>query len=114
MSGVGSTDGASPDPGLGLHEWESTWASIDDGGEDDPDAAVSQYADLVHRMLVEAGYRIDDPVEAAGDEPEIVVTYLSSRDVAERAELGEASRDEVRTAIDDLRAIFETLVAERP
>lgn len=102
------------EPGLDLHEWESMRASVEEELESDPDAAVSQFADIVAAMLKARGFALDDPVAVAGDEPEIVVTYLSARDTAERAELGEASRGDVETAIDDLRLIFDTLVAERP
>jgi hypothetical protein len=102
------------EPGLDLHEWESMWASVEEEQDDDPDAALSQFADIVRAMLNARGFALDDPVAAAGDEPEIVVTYRSARDAAERAELGEASRADVETAIDDLRLIFDTLVAERP
>jgi hypothetical protein len=102
------------EPGLDLHEWESTWASVSEELEADPAAALSQLADLVERMLRSRGYRVDDPVSSAGDDPEIVVTYRAARETTERAELGEASRAEVGTAIDDLRVLYETLTAERP
>jgi hypothetical protein len=102
------------EPGLDLHEWESMWASVAEDRDDDPDVAVSQFADIVARMLRSRGYNVDDPVEASGDEPEIVTTYGSARETAERAELGQASRAEVDDAIVDLEEIFETLVQDRP
>jgi hypothetical protein len=102
------------EPGLDLHEWESEWASVAEEQDDDPAAALSQYADIVERMLESNGYRVNDPVEASGGEPELVATYAAAREVAERAELGDASRADVDAAIEDLRAIFETLGAVRP
>jgi hypothetical protein len=102
------------EPGLDLHEWESEWASVAEEQDADPAAALSRYADLVEQMLLSRGYRVDDPVAASGDEPEIVTTYTSGREVAERAEVGSASRAEVEDAIEGLRALFETLTAERP
>jgi ribosome-associated translation inhibitor RaiA len=102
------------EPGLDLHEWESMWASVAEDKDADPDAALSQFADIVERMLRSRGYNVGDPVEASGDEPEIVKTYISARNTAERAELGEASRAEVETAIEDLQDVFDTLVAGRP
>jgi hypothetical protein len=104
--------GAADEPGFDLHGWESAWASIDEDAEGDPDAALSTYAELVERILVANGYAIGDPVARGGEEPEIVVTYLSARETAERAELGDASRAEVELAIEDLRAVFDALVAE--
>lgn len=103
-----------PEPGLDLHDWESMWASVEEDLDANPDAALSQLADLVEKMLRERGYHVDDPVERTGDEPEVVVTFLSARETTERAELGEASREDVRTAIDDLRMIFETVKTELP
>ena len=102
------------EPGLDLHEWQSEWASVSEDQDGDPAAALTQYADIVGRMLVERGYGVDDPVAAAGADPEIVATYESAREVAARAEVGEASRADVEAAIEDLRALFETLTAERP
>lgn len=95
--------------GYSLHDRQTVWASIEDDVEDDPDAALGELADLVERMLLAEGYAIHDPVEGAGDEPEVIATYLSAREVAERAELGDASRSEVETAIEDLRSIFTSV-----
>jgi hypothetical protein len=102
------------EPGLDLHEWESQWASVAEEQDGDASAALSQYADIVERMLVARGYNVADPVEAAGDEPEIVTTYAAAREVVERAGAGDASRADIGGAIEDLRALFETLIAARP
>jgi hypothetical protein len=99
-------------PDLDLHGWESTWASIEQDAEGDPDAALSLYADLVERVVRASGYAIEDPVARQGEEPEVVVTYLAARDVAERAEVGDATRSEVEVATDDLRTVFESLLGE--
>lgn len=104
-------EGISQEPGLDRHEWESMWVSVEQDLEAHPDAALSQLADIVEQMVLARGYRVDDPVERAGDEPEIVATYLAARETTERAELGEASRAEVETATDDLRDIFRTLLS---
>ena len=101
-----------PEPGLDLHDWESRWASIREDADSDPDAALSQLADLVRTMLLERGYEVDDPVVREGDEPEIVVTYLAARQTAERAELEAASRTEVELALEDLGSVFETIATE--
>jgi hypothetical protein len=105
---------AMTEPGLDLHEWESMWASVAEGRDDDPDAALSQFADIVGRMLRSCGYNVDDPVEVSGDEHEIVTTYVAARDTAERAEVGSASRAEVDDAINDLEDVFDAVVTERP
>ena len=102
------------EPGLDLHEWESRWASIAEDRADDPNAALSRSTDLVADMLRSRGFDVDDPVERAGGDPEVVRTYLSVREVTERAETGQATRDEVATALDDLSGVFDTIVSERP
>lgn len=105
-------DDAFPPPDLDVHGWESTWASIEEDAEGDPDAALSLYADLVERVLQTTGYAIGDPVARQGEEPEVVVTYFAARDVAERAEVGDATRSEVELATEDLRAVFASLLDE--
>ena len=102
----------SSNPGVDLHVWESTWASIEEEADGDPSAALSQYSDLVERMLGAQGYGLDDPVVSQGEAPEIVVTYRSARETNERAELGAASRSEVELAIEDLRSVFGSFVSE--
>jgi hypothetical protein len=98
------------EPGLDLHEWETMWASVAEERDDDPDAALSQFADIVGSVLRSRGYNVDDPVEASGDEQEIVTTYLSARETAERAGVGSASRAEVDDAINDLEDVFDTVI----
>jgi hypothetical protein len=114
VSDNGADDIRALESGLDLHEWQSERASIDEEAADAPDAAVSRLAELVHRMLRARGYAVDDPVAREGDEPELVVGYLAARETAERAELGEASRADVESALEELRAIFDTLAAEHP
>jgi hypothetical protein len=99
----------SAQPGFDEYEWDSTWASIAEVAGDDPDAALSQYADLVERMLAASGHALDDPVARTGEAPEVVRTYLAARETAERAELGDASRADVEVAIEDLRSIFDAV-----
>jgi hypothetical protein len=102
------------EPGLDLHEWESQWASVAEEQDGDTSAALSQYAEIVEHMLVARGYNVADPVETAGDDPEIVRTYAAAREVVERAGADDASRADIGDAIEDLRALFETLTAARP
>lgn len=99
-------------PGFDLHQWESRWASIEEQLEGDPAAGLSQLADVVERMLEAGGYAVRDPVARGGDEPEVVVTYRSARETAERAEVGAASRGEIELAVEDLRDLFGTLAGE--
>jgi hypothetical protein len=98
--------------GFDEHDWESTWASVEEVAEENPDAALSQYVDLMEQMLTARGFALDDPVARQGEEPEVVRTYLAARETAERAEVGDASRADVELAIDDLRALFDAISGE--
>jgi hypothetical protein len=100
------------DDGADLHSWESQWASIASDADSDPDAALSQYADLVEQMLEANGYAVRDPVAREGEEREIVTTYLAARETAESAEVGAAARSEVVQATEDLRSIFDTFLSQ--
>ena len=46
-------------------------------------------------------------VAREGEEREVVATYHSARETAERAELGAASRGEVQQATEDLRSVLD-------
>ena len=98
--------------GFDEHDWQSTWASVEELAEDDPDAALSQYVDLMEQMLTARGFALDDLVARPGEQPEVVTTYFAARETAERAELGDASRGDVALAIDDLRALFDAISGE--
>jgi hypothetical protein len=92
------------EPGLARHEWESEFASIEEGLRDDPRAALPELADLVGRMLAER--RVED-----GDE--LMAEFRSARETAERSERGEAEAGDVGAAVEGLRGVYETLLAER-
>ena len=97
------------EPGFDLHSWESRWA-VEEDADGDPDAARSQYADLVERMLEASGYAVHDPIVRHGEEHGVVATYVPARELAERAELGSASRAEVKLATEDLRSILDSVL----
>lgn len=98
--------------GADVHSWESQWASVAEDADADPDAALSQYADLVEQVLEANGYAVRDAVAREGEEREIVTTYLAARETAERAELGDASRSEVTQATEDLRSVLDTFLSQ--
>lgn len=103
------------EPGLDRHDWESLLAGLDEDLHGDPFAALPELADLVERMLDEAGYEIDDPVARAGDEREVVAEYVAAREIATLVEGGndQLSPGDVAQAIAGLRDVAAYLVAER-
>jgi hypothetical protein len=100
---------STPDPGLDRHEWETEYASLDAAMHDDPEQGLPELADLVERMLRERGLDPDEP----GNDREIVAEYRSARELSDLAERGDADPGDVAAAIQSLRTIFETIVAER-
>ena len=101
------------EPGLDRHEWETELQALEDELRDDPEASLPALADLVERMLIERGFSPDDPVASDGDDPEIVASYRAARETATLAERGDADPGDVGDAIQQLRALFDFLVAER-
>jgi hypothetical protein len=103
------------EPGLDRHEWESTWESIEEAIHDDPVDALSELDMLVHRMLAESGFDVDDPVEREGDEREIVANFLAAREIKLAVERGadEISPGDVAAAINNYRDVYQYLIANR-
>jgi hypothetical protein len=103
------------EPGLDRHEWESLWESLDEAIHDDPVDALSELDMLVHRMLLESGYDVDDPVARVGDEREVVADFLAAREIKLAVDRGsdEISPGDVAAAINNYREVYEYLLANR-
>lgn len=102
------------EPGLDLHVWSSRFESIEDDLRDDPAGALPDLRLLVEEMLEERGYDVRDPVARAGDDPEVIATFLSARELASRAEDDGVDPSDIGEAIRGFTAVYEHLVAERP
>lgn len=103
------------EPGRDRHDWQTEYAVLEEELATDPAAALPELADLVERMLVERGYRVDNPIEGSGDEPDIVAEFQAAQEVAARTTVAPDSCDpgDIASAIGGLRAIYEHLIAER-
>jgi hypothetical protein len=101
------------EPGLDLHEWETRWQELQEEIADSPEQAISEVDRLLEQMLVARGFQIDEPVTAEGEDPDIIRQFLAARDVARRAEEGEADLDEIEDAIAGYRDIYEYLIEDR-
>jgi hypothetical protein len=93
------------EPGLDLHEWRTRWEELDE--------ALAETVRLIEEMLVERGFQLDEPITAEGEDPEIAKRFLSARETARLVDEGEADPEDVATAIDDLRGIYEYLISDR-
>src|SRR5437763_1252327 len=75
-------------PGLNRHDWESEFASLEDGLHDDPAGALPELDGLVARMLEEAGYDLEDPVAREGEEREVISEYTAAHEITRASEAG--------------------------
>ena len=93
-----------------------TWRHVQAQFVDDPHYAVTRADDLVGEVMAARGYPIRDFDERAADlsvdHPEVVQNYRAGHDIAIRHARGEASTEDLRTAMIHYRALFEDLVNE--
>ncbi len=103
----------SMDPGLDQHEWISRFESIEEDIRDDPRGSLTDLRMLVEEMLEERGYEPTDPVAREGDDPDVIATFVSAREIALRADAEDVDASDVGEAIHGFRAVYEYLTAER-
>jgi hypothetical protein len=98
------------DPGLELHEWETRWSELDEMLSEDPAGALPAACDFADQVLTES-----EVAEGIGGEnDELLAGYQAARDTAERIERGEnVDPGDIGAAIENLRALYETLRTSR-
>jgi hypothetical protein len=102
------------EPGLDLHEWQTRWQELQDLAADEPDQTLPEIVRFVRQMLVERDFDLQNPVVEEGEDPDILRDYLAAADIAGRVDAGaEVEPEDVQTALDDLREIYEYLVTDR-
>jgi hypothetical protein len=103
------------EPGLDRHEWESRWASLEEDLEDSPRDVVPELDELVHQMLDERGYAIEDPVVREGDGRDVVADFLAAREITRllASDPDRVSPGDVALAVNNYREVYESLLEER-
>ena len=100
------------EPGLELHEWETRWSELEPMLEEDPAGALPDACDFLQQVLVEGEVDVE---QVGGENDELLAAYRAARETANRVEGGEdVGPGDVGAAIENLRAIYETLRATRP
>ncbi len=93
-----------------------TWPSVQAKFVDDPKYAVTRADDLLGEVMSARGYPMSDFDQRADDlsvdHPEIVQNYRKAHEIALRHSRGEASTEDLRTAMIHYRALFDDLVNE--
>lgn len=100
------------EPGLELHEWETRWQELEPMFEDDPAGTLPEACDFVAQTLRESDL---DPDATSGEPDEVLSAYAAARETATRLEAGEdVDPGDLGAAIENLRAVYESLRATRP
>jgi hypothetical protein len=90
------------------------WHSLQSRFVDDPKRSVTEADELVSSLMQTRGYPVADFNQRAADisvdHPRVVANYRSAHEIAVRLGTGEASTEDLRTAMIDYRSLFEELV----
>jgi hypothetical protein len=90
------------------------WTALQSRFVDDPKGAVTEADQLVSSLMQTRGYPVADFNQRAADisvdHPQVVANYRSAHEIAWRLGKGEASTEDLRTAMIHYRSLFEELV----
>ncbi len=92
----------------------SQWQAVQSRFVDFPKGAVTEADELVCSLMQARGYPVTDFDQRAADisvdHPRVVENYRSAHNIALRLGRGEASTEELRTAMIHYRSLFDELV----
>jgi FtsZ-interacting cell division protein ZipA len=90
------------------------WQSTQTRFVDDPQGAVAEADALVQEVMQERGYPTKDferrVADISVDHPELVEKYRTAHGIAQSAEQGEASTEDMRHSVRHYRALFAELL----
>ena len=93
-----------------VRRWQSTQTRF----VDDPTGAVTEADALVQEVMRERGYPVDDferrVADISVDHPDLVEKYRTAHGIAQSAERGEASTEDMRHSVRHYRALFAELL----
>ncbi|TDQ53324.1 hypothetical protein [Actinorugispora endophytica] len=94
--------------------YEQEWALVQERFVDDPNTAVADADRLMTRVMAERGYPTEDHEQQAADlsveHAGTIGSYRDARETAERGTAGEATTEELRTAMVRYRSLFAELL----
>jgi hypothetical protein len=97
-------------------QFVATWRQVQAQFVDDPKYAVTRADDLLGEVMRARGYPVSDfehrAEDLSVDHPEVVQNYRTAHHIALRHSRGEASTEDMRTAMIHYRALFDDLVNE--
>lgn len=93
-----------------------TWRTVQSQFVDDPKYAVTRADDLLGEVMLARGYPVHDFDQRAEDlsvdHPKVVQNYRSAHNIAVSHSRGEATTEDLRTAMIHYKALFDDLVSE--
>ncbi len=93
--------------------YQSQWAAVQSRFVDYPKGAVTEADELVCSLMQARGYPVADFEQRAADisvdHPRVVENYRSAHNIALRLGRGEASTEELRSAMIQYRSLFDDL-----
>ena len=97
------------------HErYSKQWEAVQSRFVDSPKGAVAEADDLVSSVMKTRGYPVSDFDQRAADisvdHPRVVENYRSAHEIALRLGKGQATTEDLRTAMLHYRSLFEELV----
>lgn len=105
-----------PLPGDMRVHFVETWRQVQAQFVDDPKYAVTRADDLLGEVMRARGYPMSDfdhrAEDLSVDHPGVVQNYRTAHDIAVRHSRGEASTEDLRTAMIHYRTLFDDLVNE--
>lgn len=105
-----------PLPAEMRNHFVETWRNVQAQFVDDPKYAVTRADDLLGEVMSARGYPTKDfdqrSEDLSVDHPEVIQNYRAAHDIALRHSRGEASTEDLRTAMIHYRALFDDLVNE--
>jgi len=95
-------------------QWQNTQAAF----VDNPEEAVAEADRLIQQVMRERGYPVDDFDQRASDlsvdHPEVITNYRAAHDISRANDRGNASTEDLRTAMVHYRALFAELLETEP
>ena len=96
----------------------ASWEDVQAGFVDSPSDAIGQADRLVHQVMRDRGYPMDDfdqrSADISVDHPEVVADYRAAHDISQRNDTGEATTEDLRLAMVHFRSLFDDLLVVEP